>query len=150
MSGNNFRLELLEQIRRLAFSSGADAAALVLRGEESGSGTDALKNLDLASVSSIHTMANGSVELKFIDRIKLIEMLLAAEPEQKHTASDGFIEALDRAARRLAGNAAPDNGRTDADVETDADWDTYADGETGADGETDADRETGADWETEE
>lgn len=112
MSGNNFRQELLEQVRRLAFSTGADAAALVFRAAESETDPPALKNLDLAAVSSIHTLANGSVELKFIDRIKLIELLLAAEGGQKQSASDGFIEALDRAAQRLGGGGTGGGGET--------------------------------------
>lgn len=114
LSGNNFRQELLEQAVRLAFNRGGDAAALAFRGAESETDAAEIKNMDLAAVSSIHTMANGSVELKFIDRIKLIELLLSAENEQKRAASDGFIEALDRAAQRLGGDGAAAAG----DVET--------------------------------
>ena len=107
MNESIFRQELLRQARRLVFSSGADAAELAFRGAGDAIAQDArgVRDMDLSAVSSIHRMANGSVELKFIDRIKLIELLLAAEGGVKSAAGegDGFIAALDRAAMRLGG-----------------------------------------------
>ena len=107
MSESNFRQELLEQARALAFNTGADAAALAFRGkglEE----PEALGGLDLTALSAIHRAANGAVDLKFIDRIKLIELLLDAGGEKRREMDDGFIQALDRAAQRLGGSGAQD------------------------------------------
>ena len=116
MSENNFRQELLEQARQLVFNKGGDAAALAFFDAASEADTAEVRGMDLAALSSIHRMANGSVELKFIDRIKLIELLLSAGNEPKRAASDGFIEALDRAAQRLVGDgAAATDGRADGD-----------------------------------
>lgn len=104
MKENDFRRELLRQARRLVFNKGSDAAALAFCGDGDRLG---LEGLDLSAVSSIHIMANGSVELKFIDRIKLIELLLAAGDDRPRAeAGDGFIQALDRAAMRLGGDGA--------------------------------------------
>lgn len=101
---NDFRRELLRQARELVFNKGSDAALLAFRGD---GGQPGLEGLDLSAVSSIHRMANGSVEMKFIDRIKLIELLLAAGDDNRRRAEcgDGFIQALDRAAMRLGGEA---------------------------------------------
>jgi len=100
LNGNDFRQELLARACQLAFSRGGDAAALAFRDgwEKDDSG---LEKLDLTALSSIHRMSNGSVELKFIDRIKLIELLLMSPGTGGAQESDGFIQALDRAARRL-------------------------------------------------
>ena len=100
MSESNFRRELLEQARALVFNTGADAAALAFRGKGADE-TEAPRDLDLTALASIHRAANGAVDLKFIDRIKLIELLLDAGREKRAEPADGFIQALDRAARRL-------------------------------------------------
>ncbi len=79
--------------------------------------------MDLSAVSSIHRAANGSVELKFIDKIKLIELLLAAGDDRPRAETgDGFIRALDRAAMRLgaesgAAKAADDCAAGELDLE---------------------------------
>lgn len=106
MRENSFRQELLQQAKALVFNNGSDAAALAFRGAGSGGDGEGagLEGLDLSALSSIHRMANGSVELKFIDRIKLIELLLNAGDDARRGAEgDGFIQALDRAALRLGG-----------------------------------------------
>ncbi|MCM1150091.1 MAG: hypothetical protein NC319_08445 [Butyricicoccus sp.] len=101
MRENGFRQELLRQARELVFNKGSDAALLAFRGDVGQAG---LEGLDLSAVSSIHRMANGSVEMKFIDRIKLIELLLdAGDDRRRAEGGDGFIQALDRAAMRLGG-----------------------------------------------
>lgn len=117
MSDGNFRRELLEQARELVFNKGADAAALAFRGDGGREAAAAeLSEMDLSALSSIHRVANGSVELKFIDRIKLIELLLAACDDRRADGSgDGFIQALDRAAQRLGGAGAPAPPEEDAD-----------------------------------
>ena len=114
MSENIFRRELLEQARRLVFNKSADAAALAFSSEAD---TAQLRKMDLSALSSIRRMANGAVEIKFIDRIKLIELLLSAEGGTERKASDGFIEALDRAARRLGAERAQTDDCTDGGAE---------------------------------
>ena len=108
MSDQNFRQELVQRAKQLLLDKGTDAAVLALRNADSPLSPAQLRKLDLGSLSAIHTTANGSVELKFIDKIKLFELLLSAESEDK-PASDGFIEAIDRAAMRL-GKGAEDTG----------------------------------------
>lgn len=95
-----FQQELLEWARHLVLDKGTDAAALAFLG---GNTVDPkkLRKLDLASLSSIHIAANGSVELKFIDKIKLIELLLSTTQTLNQPASDAFINAIDRAAAKL-------------------------------------------------
>lgn len=104
MREKGFRQELLRQARELVFNRGSDAARLAFRGGDDLAG---LEGLDLSAVSSIHRAANGAVDMKFIDRIKLIELLLNAADDGRRRAEpgDGFIQALDRAAMRLGGEA---------------------------------------------
>ncbi len=101
MRENEFRAETLRLARKLAFNKGSDAAALAFRGD----GDElTLQGLDLCAVSSIHRAANGAVDVKFIDRIKLIELLLSAGDDRPRGDGDGgFIQAIDRAAMRLGG-----------------------------------------------
>lgn len=102
MRENDFRQELLRAARRLAFNRGSDAALLAFR---DGGDAAGLEGLDLSAVGSIHRAANGAVDVKFIDRIKLIELLLGASDDRpRGEAGDGFIQALDRAAMRLGGD----------------------------------------------
>lgn len=131
MDKDNFRRELLEQARALMFNTGSDAAALAFKGGESMSETGELQGLDLTALASIHRAANGAVDIKFIDRIKLLELLLSAEEDRAAPASDGFMQALDRAAQRLGGG----NGRGELHGEAYADspdaGGTYGAGEYG-------------------
>lgn len=126
---NSFRQELLQQAKALVFNNGSDAAALAFRGAGDG---QSLQGLDLTALSSIHCMASGSVELKFIDRIKLIELLLAAGDDRRRGGEgDGFIQALDRAAQKLGGEPGAGKERSGGE-------DGYAAGEL------DLERERGA------
>lgn len=103
MNKDNFRQEVLEQARQLMFNSSSDAVALAFGSGESLPEAEELQGLDLTALASIHRAANGAVEIKFIDRIKLLELLLAAGEEKPESSSDGFMQALDRAAQRLGG-----------------------------------------------
>ena len=114
MRENEFRQEILRQARRLAFNKGSDAAALAFRGDGDEQG---IGGLDLSAVSSIHRAANGAVDVKFIDRIKLIELLLAAGDDRRRADSgDGFIQALDRAAMRLGGESGHEYAAGELDI----------------------------------
>ena len=99
MGRKNAREKLLKEIWRLAFGKTNDAARLAFLGGD----TEDIAKLDLSALSGIHRMANGAVEVKMIDRVKLIELLLAAEEQSGESDTLGFIRALDAAADRLDG-----------------------------------------------
>lgn len=94
------RERLLRELRRMAYGRANDAAKLAFLDTE-----DALAQidaLDLSALAGIHRLSNGTVELKFVDRIKLLELLMAAEEAEAATdGAAGFVQALDRAAERL-------------------------------------------------
>ena len=103
------RERILTELAELAFCRSNDAVRLVFIAEE---GTPALEGLDLRTLAGIHTSANGSVEVKFIDRTKLIELLLKATEEQRDPAAEAaqLISAMERSADKLAGLDAAGGG----------------------------------------
>lgn len=106
VSEDKARETLLEEIRTLAFGRANDAVKLAFLKDEELERIDAL---DLSELSAVHRLANGTVELKMIDRIKLIELLLTAR-ELENDGGDGgngLLAALDRAAGRLGEGTAP-------------------------------------------
>lgn len=108
MSEENLKQEVLGEIKRLAFGKSNDAVKLAFLKEDE---TEILDKLDLRSLASIHRLSNGTVELKLIDRLKLLELLLAAaaEQEQGREGAESFIAALDRASARLREETAEDD-----------------------------------------
>ena len=65
------REEILEALKRAALSSQNDAVALALNPKDA-----YVKDLDLWGVSEFKLSGNGSVEVKFADRVKAIGLLL--------------------------------------------------------------------------
>lgn len=83
------REEILEALRKIAMSNPNDAIMLALEGREC-----YVKGLDLWGVSEIKAGGNGSMEIKFADRVKAISLLL----EAADSGGDGMaalIEALE-------------------------------------------------------
>ncbi len=82
--------------QRLAFGSIADAVSLLYMESPS---PDTLRKMDLFSVSEIKRPKDGSMEIKFFDRMKALEKL------SEGVDGDGavsFYEAINRSARALS------------------------------------------------
>ena len=100
MNEGDLRKTLIEEIRRLAFGGANDAVKLAFLPEDA---LDCLGGLDLTALRSLRRLSNGTVEIEFIDRIKLIELLLSAGQDGENGGAGSLIQALDRAAERLGG-----------------------------------------------
>lgn len=106
MNDKKLRQKALKKIYEMAFSQSRDAFKLLYLSEEDMS---ALEGLDLRQVVSLHKAANGGVEIKLVDKAKLIQLLLEATGEdeagereaESEDAGAGFIEALNNAAQSL-------------------------------------------------
>ena len=112
MKDIRLRQKALKKLYEMAFGPSRDAFRLLYLSEED---VSALEGLDLRQVASLHRAANGGVEIKLVDKARLIAMLLEAtagdEPESTGEVRDGresFVEALDRAARRISGSGDED------------------------------------------
>ena len=111
LSGEISRDVILTKLADLAFGGGNDAEKLAFI---AGDDLEALDRLDLRALAGVHTSGSGGVEVKLIDRTKLIELLLAATEERPDPAAEaaGLISAIERSADRIAGTdgsgAAPD------------------------------------------
>ena len=91
-------------LMRLAQSTVNDAVKLAYINEENVSLID---SLDLSLLSEIKRGANGSLELKFIDRLSVMQALQSLkqpEPAAGKSADNGLFSALDRAAGALKEN----------------------------------------------
>ncbi len=82
--------------QRLAFGSIADAVSLLYMENPS---PETLRNMDLYSVSEIKRPKDGSMEIKFFDRMKALEKL--GEGEDGDGAAS-FYEAICRSAKALS------------------------------------------------
>lgn len=69
--------------RRLAFGSIADAVSLLYMESPT---TAQLEKMDLFSVAEIKRPKDGSMEIKFFDRLKALEKLSAGEAEDKEVS----------------------------------------------------------------
>ncbi len=104
MNDKKLRQKALKKIYEMAFSQSSDAFKLLYLSDEDMS---ALEGLDLRQVASLHKAANGGVEIKLVDKARLIAMLLEATSEDEAAAGEnegegaGFIEALGHAAEKF-------------------------------------------------
>lgn len=89
-----------ELLKKLAASSPNDAVKLLFLEQED---LDCLDKLDLALIKEIKRAANGTIELKLIDRLEIIKQLAELDPDcsAESEAKSSFYAALDRAAERL-------------------------------------------------
>ena len=93
------RQNVLERLAEIAFGSSNDIVKLAFVGSEQE--TELLDSLDLTMLSEIKHSQNGSVEVKLIDRLKVIELLLREleEPEnRKPQGAEALFLAMDKAA----------------------------------------------------
>ena len=93
------REKILRELHALAFAKCNDAVKLAFLEKKD---PDRVAKLDLRCLAGVHT-TSGGVELKFVDRTKLVELLLAATEERPDpgAAADGLIAAINGAADRL-------------------------------------------------
>ena len=97
------RKELLSQLAytgylRLAFGGVADAVKLLFAGEPT---PEQIGQMDLFSVAEIKRPKDGSMEIRFADRLKALEKLEQALPDGDSGAVP-FYEALRRASETVA------------------------------------------------
>jgi hypothetical protein len=95
MEGELTRAELAALIADLAFARADDAVRLAFSPEEGTAG------LDLQLVREIKRAGNGAVELKLLDREKLIELLVELLKPTDSADSESLYSAIDNAAKRL-------------------------------------------------
>ena len=90
------RKAVLRQIRRLAESRVNDAVRLAFLSEEE---LGELAKLDLSAVAEFKRNSNGTVEVKFIDRLAALQWLMdRAEEDPK---AQRLYEALEGAAEQV-------------------------------------------------
>ncbi|MEG1682199.1 MAG: terminase small subunit [Oscillospiraceae bacterium] len=88
--GEICREDAIRRLCELAFGRANDGARLALR--EAGN----VEGLDLAAVAELKTKSDGSVEIKFIDRVRALEVLCGLLGENGGQALD-FFQALEDA-----------------------------------------------------
>lgn len=106
--------EILDRILSLAFCRANDAIKLLFIEPERAA--ELIGELDLEVISEIKRNANGTVELKFIDRVEVLRELL--KPKEGGGGEDRakeFFAALESAAGQLAQEASsPDKREPEA------------------------------------
>ena len=114
LNDKKLRQLALKKIYELAFGQSRDAIKLLYLSDED---IEALEGLDLRQVASMHRAANGGIEVKLVDKPRLIQMLLEATAGEQggKNAGEGdggrsFIEALNRAAESLRADDGEGNG----------------------------------------
>lgn len=88
-------------LKRLASSSPNDAVKLLFLDAED---TSAIEGLDLSLLSEVKRSPNGTVELKFVDKLAVLRELSIMEKvaETENESGANFYAALDKAAKILA------------------------------------------------
>lgn len=83
--------EIITGLKRITFGSVSDAVRLVLGESEALCNPD---SLDLFLVSEIKKSANGSIEIKFFDRVKAMDKLLELSLSLDKGQSNSFLDAI--------------------------------------------------------
>lgn len=99
MSEEISREAILRELMKLAFGKCNDAAKLAFLQKED---MARITKMDLSLLGGIHT-TGGGVDVKLVDRARLIELLLAATEKdgRAEASAGGLIAALNGAAGRL-------------------------------------------------
>ena len=102
MSEEISREAILRELMKLAFGKCNDAAKLAFLQKED---MARITKMDLSLLDGIHT-TSGGVDVRLLDRAKLIELLLSAtEGDDGGRSAGGLIAALNGAAGRLGREA---------------------------------------------
>ena len=87
------RKELLAYLRKLAKGKNNDVIKLAFL--QSGD-WESVEKLDLTGVAELKRGANGSIEVKFVDRVKVLAMLRELLEQEGDGTLEAFLEELDR------------------------------------------------------
>lgn len=92
--------EVKAGLRRLAFGSACDCVKILFKDDIS---DDELETLDLFNISEIKKAKNGSIEIKFFDRLKALEHLSVCENTRSENSAQPFFEAIRKGANAIGG-----------------------------------------------
>jgi hypothetical protein len=100
------REDVAARIEKLAFGKANDAVKLVFLDPEQPEQLKEIGKLDLSMVSEVKRGANGSVEVKLLNRIALLELLAQLSApgvgtEAQDREAESFFLAMDKAASKL-------------------------------------------------
>ena len=86
------REEILKEIKRLAKGRVNDAVRLAYLSEDE---LENIEELELSAVREFKRSSNGTVELKFVDRGRLLERLLDTVDHSGEDQVDRFLQAME-------------------------------------------------------
>ena len=92
-AGTMERQKIINDLRRLAGSKSNDAVKLAFLTQED---ADRIDQLDLRGLVELRRSGNGTVEIKLIDRLKVLELLDRLSQREEDQALDGFLDGLRR------------------------------------------------------
>lgn len=98
LSAQILREDVIRQLSELAFGRTNSAVELALSPQEAGPD---LQNLDLSAVAEMKVTEKGGMEIKFIDRIRALEVLCGLLGGQTGSDADAFFQALEDANQGL-------------------------------------------------
>ena len=90
------RQKIINDLRRLAGSKSNDAVKLAFLTQED---ADRIDQLDLRGLVELRRSGNGTVEIKLIDRLKVLELLDRLSQREEDQALDSFLDGLRRGQR---------------------------------------------------
>lgn len=102
------KLRAIAGLERIAYGSVADAVLLLQR--DSPPPAEDLEQMDLFCISEIKYARNGTVELKFYDRMEALEKLFTLSDGGLRPDESPFFSALEKSARQLENAGWPEEG----------------------------------------
>lgn len=96
------RADVIRQLWRIACSRPSAAVALAYQEKPS---REAIQRLDLGAVSEFRRNSAGSVEIKFVDRVKALQALYELLGGVDTDGTDAFFRALEEAGAEEAWQA---------------------------------------------
>lgn len=94
------REQILRRLSALAGVKVNDVVQLAYLSEDE---AHRIAGLDLKALKEFKRGANGTVEMKLIDRMEVLKTVLELMQEQERDAGSGFLQALEQAGRESAG-----------------------------------------------
>lgn len=104
LESNISRGDIVKKIYKLALARANDAVSMAFEEELT---KEKLKRMDLAALTDFKKLANGTVEMKFLDRAELLALLLkASEGQDGEEGEADLARAISSAAEKLSGREA--------------------------------------------